>query len=272
MRVALAFSTIIVLALGCTAAGAGSRVLQIDPSDSAAAPSVPPGFDTYRGYTFDLSEYAGRKDYDALKDNLEHQLDMVESAGFSPSVLKFFHSVPLVASEMTCMEIGAGAACYGAVVPDRTRRGSRGLTTWDHDKQQWTNPDMVELAADAGTGVIMLSPNMTRYAPEPILLHEFLHAYHAKLMPNGFDNLGIKGFYAYAKSKDLLPKDTYALTNHKEFFAVTASIFLAGQDSVHDPKTRENLKEKMPDYYKYLVELFGFDPGAPAVTPVASAN
>ena len=29
----------------------------------------------------------------------------------------------------------------------------------------------------------------------------------------------------------------------------------------------------MPDYYKYLVELFGFDPDPPAAaTPVASAN
>jgi hypothetical protein len=272
MRAALAFSTIIVFALGCNAAGAGPRVLQVEPSETATAPSMPAGFETYRGYAFDLSEYAGRKDFDALKDNLKRQLDVVENAGFSPRVLKFFHSVPLIASEMTCMEIGAGAACYGPLVPDRSRHGSRGLTTWDHDKQQWTNPDLVELAADAGSGVIMLSPNMMRYAPEPIVLHEFLHAYHAKLMPNGFDNLGIKGFYAHAKAKDQLPKDTYALMNQKEFFAVTASIFLAGKDSVHDPKTRETLKEKMPDYYKYLVELFGFDPATPAVTPVASAD
>jgi len=91
-------------------------------------------------------------------------------------------------------------------------------------------------------------------------------------MPNGFDNRGIKGFYAYAKSKDLLPKDTYALKNQQEFFAVTASIFLAGKDTVHEPNTRANLKEKMPDYYKYLVELFGFDPETAGAKPVASAE
>src|SRR5262249_43557944 len=45
-----------------------------------------------------------------------------------------------------------------------------------------------------------------------------------------------------------------------EFFAVTASIFLAGKESIHEPKTRAALKEKMPDYYKYLVGVFGFDP------------
>ena len=272
MRAALAFSVILSFALGANAASAEPRVLQVEPSDSAAAPAAPAGFKTYRGYLYDLSEYADRKDFTALEDNLKRQLDVVETAGLSPKVLKFFHSVPIIASEMTCNEEGAAWACYGFIVPDRDRRGSLGLTAWDHDKQQWTNPDMVQLAADSGTGVIMLSPIMKQHAEEPILLHEFLHAYHGKLMPNGFDNKGIKGLYAYAKAKDLLPKDTYALKNHKEFFAVTASIFLAGKDTVHDPKTRATLKEKMPDYYKYLVDLFGFDPDTAGVTPVASAE
>jgi hypothetical protein len=247
-----------------------------DPSEpagnAAPEPARAPGFERYRGFMFDLSESADRKDAAAITDNLKHQLDMVENAGFSPKALRFFHSVPIVASEMTCNEEGAAWACYGFTAPDRASRGSRGLTTWDHDKQQWTNPDMVQLAADSGIGVIMLSPIMTSHTDEPVLLHEFLHAYHSKLMPNGFDNRGIKGFYAYAKSKGLLPKDTYALKNHQEFFAVTASIFLAGKDTVHEPNTRANLKEKMPDYYKYLVELFGFDPAAPGVKPVASAE
>jgi toxin lethal factor len=274
MRAALAFSVSLALVLGADAAGAEPRVLQVAPSDSAsaAAPSTAAGFETYRGFTYDLSEYRERKDFDALEDNLKRQLDMVENAGLSPKVMRFFHSVPIIASEMTCMEEGAAFACYGFIVPDRDRRGTRGITTWDHDKQQWTNPDTVQLAADSGIGVIMLSPIMTRHAEDPIVLHEFLHAYHAKLMPNGFENKGIKGFFAYAKAKDLLPKDTYALKNQQEFFAVTASIFLAGKESVHEPKTRANLKEKMPDYYKYLVDLFGFDPDAPTGTPVASAE
>lgn len=273
MRATVAFSVILAFALGSSAASAGPRVLQVEPSDSATAQAAPAGFKTYRGFVYDLSEYSDRKDFEALEDNLKHQLDMVENAGFSPRVLKFFHSVPIIASEMTCNDEGAAWACYGFGVPDRDRRGSFGVTIWDHDKQQWTNPDMVQLAADSGTGVIIVRPTMAHYAEDPIVLHEFLHAYHAKLMPNGYDNQGIKGFYAYAKAKSLLPKDTYALKNHQEFFAITASIFLAGKESVHDPRTRANLKEKMPDYYKNLVELFGFDPDPPAAaTPVASAN
>ena len=236
-----------------------------------AAQVSPAGFETYRGYTFDLSENSDRKDVDALSDNLKRQLDVVESAGLSPRVLRFFHSVPIVASEMACLDEGAAAACYGRVNPNLDRQAPRTLTVWDPDKQQWTNPNIVDLAVDSGLGVIMLRPNMMRFEKEPVMLHELLHAYHARLLPDGYDNKGVKGYYAYAKSKDLLPKDTYALKDHKEFFAVTASIFLAGKDEVHEPSTRAKLKEKMPDYYKYLVGVFGFDPEPDAASgPVAS--
>ena len=44
----------------------------------------------------------------------------------------------------------------------------------------------------------------------------------------------------------------------------------AGARPASYPKTRAALKEKMPKYYKFLVELFGFDP-EPEATPVAEA-
>ncbi|WGR92081.1 hypothetical protein MTX26_17625 [Bradyrhizobium sp. ISRA443] len=91
-------------------------------------------------------------------------------------------------------------------------------------------------------------------------------------MPNGYDNKGIKQLLGEAKSKELFAKEAYALKNQQEFFAVTASIFRAGADSAHEPYTRAKLKEKMPEYYKYLVGLLGFDPDETSVTPVASAQ
>jgi hypothetical protein len=97
-------------------------------------------------------------------------------------------------------------------------------------------------------------------------------AYHAKLTPDGFENKGVKAYYNMALNKQAYAKDQYVLKNDKEFFAVTASIFLSGKDTVHEPYTRAQLKEKQPGYFKYLVEVFGFDPDAPTVTPVASAN
>ncbi len=268
MRRLLLTSVVFIFSLAPHLAGAGPRSLQAEPP-----PAVPPGFETYRGYVFDLSENSDRKDSAAIADAFRHQLDVVESVGLSPKVLRFFHTVPIVASEMTCLDEGAGIACYGPVSPDRNRRESSSFTTWDEGKLRWSNPNFVDLAADAGTGVIMVRPVMLKHAEDPVLLHELLHAYHAKLMPQGFDNLGIKAYYADAMSKKAFGNDEYATKNHKEFFAVTASIFLAGKESMHEPKTRAQLKEKLPKYYKYLVELFGFDPDPePAkATPVAES-
>jgi hypothetical protein len=276
MRAASLIPVIIAITLGAMPANAGSRVIQIDQASEGptSQPQTEADFQKYRGFMYDLSEYAGRKDAGAIEDNLKHQLDMVENAGFSPRVLEFFHTIPIVASESDCLELGAGIACYGPVVPERRRHASLGLTVWDHDKQQWSNPDIVELAADSGRGVIKLRPNMMQYTDDPILLHEFLHAFHGRLMSLGFDNLGVRAFFAEAKAKDAFgSKKAYTMLNAQEFFAVTASIFLAGKESMHEPKTRAVLKEKMPEYYKYLVGVFGFDPEpTPAATPVASAN
>lgn len=276
MRTALLVSVILAITLGANEASAGARVISVEPA--GGAPTTAADFQKYHGFMYDLSDYAGRKDLAAIEDNLKHQLDMVENVGLSPRVLEFFHSIPIIATDTDCLEIGATLACYGPVAPNRAGR-THAFTVWDSESQKWTNPDIIDLAADTHLGVIMLRPTMTQYTDDPILLHEFLHAYHARLMPNGYDNLGIKGYYADAKSKDVFDKKSYTLMNDREFFAITASIFLAGKESIHEPKTRAVLKEKLPDYYKYLVGVFGFDPGpkdvpvasTPAPTPVASA-
>jgi len=263
MRIALLLTATIVGALFTSPTSAGSL-------DADAAQPLPPGFQSYRGYMFDVSENRDRKDVDKLMDNLKSQIDVVEGAGLSPRVLRFFHTVPIVASELACLDEGAATACYGRVTPDIQRTAPRTLTVWDPAKQRWSNPNAVDLAVDSGLGVIMLRPDMMRYEKEAVLLHEMLHAFHARLLPDGYANKGVIGYYALAKSKDQLPKDSYAMKNPMEFFAVTSSI-LAGKSEFHDPKSREALKEKMPDYYKYLVGVFGFDPEPAASNgPVAS--
>jgi hypothetical protein len=272
MRRVLLSSVLLISALAPNLASAGARVIQVEPStNDGPSPAPASGYETYHGYVFDLSENSERKDVAALADTLRRQLDVVESVGLSPKVLQYFRTVPIVASEMACLDEGAAAACYGLSVPTRDRH-TRGLTTWDHDKAQWSNPDLVDLAVDSGRGVVMFRPAMMKYAEDPVMLHEFLHAYHARLMPNGFENKGIKDFYGEAKGKGLFEKEAYVMKNHKEYFAVTASIFLAGKDAAHEPYTRAKLKEKQPGYFKYLVGVFGFDPDASATTPVASVD
>ena len=259
----LTSSVVLMLSFASGFAVAAPRVIQVEPAATAA----PPGFETYRGYIYDLSENVDRKDKAAIVDLLKKQLDVVESVGLSPKVLQFFHTVPIVASEMGCTEVGAAVACYGS--PPDTSARNRSFTVWDSKTMSWSNPNFIDLAADAGTGVIKLRPNMLKYAEDPVILHELLHAYHAKLMAGGLNNLGIKAWYAKAASKNVFPKEEYAMMNPQEFFAVTASIFLAGKESIHEPHTRARLKEKLPKYYKYLVELFGFDPDPSPATPVA---
>ena len=262
----LTSSVVFMLSFASSFAGAAPRVIAVDP-----AAEVPPGFETYKGYIYDLSENVDRKDKAAITELLQKELDVVENVGLSPKVLQFFRTVPIVASEMACTDLGPPIACYSSVPPETSTARTRSFTVWDSKTMSWSNPNFVDLAADAGTGVIKLRPNMLKYAEDPVLLHELLHAYHNKLMGGGLENLGIKAMYAQAVSKNAFPKEEYAMTNPQEFFAVTASVFLAGKGTLSEPHTRAQLKEKLPKYYKFLVELFGFDP-EPASAPVADSS
>src|ERR1700744_4747585 len=192
----LTSSVVLMLSLASGLANAGSKVIAVDP----AAAEVPPGFETYRGYIYNLSEDADRKDNAAIAELLKKQIDIVENAGLSPKVLRFFRTVPIVATEMDCTEIGAPIACYGPLTPGSSAR-DRDFTVWDSQNMRWSNPNFLALAADAGTGVIEFRPNMLKYAEDPIILHEMLHAYHNKLIGQGFDNLGIKAYHAETMSK-----------------------------------------------------------------------
>lgn len=261
----LTSSVVLMLSFASSFAGAGPRVIAVEP----AATEVPPGFETYRGYIFDMSEYVDRKDKEEIVGLLKKQLDIVEDSGLSPKVIQFFHTVPIIASEMGCTDLGPPIACYSSLRQETSAR-EHTFTIWDSKTMSWSNPNFVDLAADAGTGVIRFRPIMLKHAEDPVMLHELLHAYHHKLMGSGFDNLGIKAMYAKAVSQNAFPKDDYVMSNAHEFFAVTASVFLAGKGAISEPKTRAALKEKMPKYYKFLVELFGFDP-EPSATPVADS-
>jgi hypothetical protein len=232
----------------------------------------------YRGYYADLSEIEGRNDFAAIVDSLKSQVDIVESVGATQRILKFFHTVPIFVDDLACLDDqefkstgrkpGHHLACYGPFAPQRSTRTP---TYWDSDKQQWANADPIDLAEDTKVGVVLVRPSTLQVPSErPIILHEMLHAYHGNLLPQGIQNSAIISFYNAAKGEQSYPADAYLMSNEKEFFAVTASVFLYGKD---DKITRSNIKEKQPEYYSYLVWLFGFDPDrAPKVAPVASAN
>ncbi len=248
--------------------------------ESEKSQGINPNNKTYRGYFSDLTEIAGQQNFAVIADALRHQIDIVESVGLSPRVLKFFHMIPIVVDELACLSSRSpkdhpdarNVACYGEAVPEHSQRTSHRVSTfWDYEKLQWANPDPVDLAVDTGRGVVLVRP-LRIDAQTPLILQELLHAYHNKIMPQGFENPAVLFHYNLAKSNQLYPADAHLLTNQKEFFAVTASLFLYGKDN-QEPFTRSNLKQKQPDYFNYLVWLFGFDPdGAPSTSPVASAD
>lgn len=91
---------------------------------------------------------------------------------------------------------------------------------------------------------------------KPILLHELLHAYHALVMPMGVQNPDVLLYYDRARNFRLYPANEYLLTNQKEFFAVTGSLYLWGHVS-REPFTRDKLKAQQPYYYAWLSRQFG---------------
>jgi hypothetical protein len=265
-----------------------STLPQIIVSDGEKHLSTIPNGEIYRGHFLDFSEVANKQDFTVMADALRHQIDIVEGvAGLSPHVLEFFRTIPISVNEEGCLNLTKDkngkdledpkallhAACYSNAPPESSRSPSYG-SVWDSTKSRWVNSDPVALAVDTNLGLIMVRPIMlgasSAYAQRPAMLHELLHAYHNRVVPRGFKNAGILLHYNRAKDGQLYPADAYLMTNEREFFAVTASIFLYGKDG---PITRSNIKEKQPDYYNYLVYIFGFDPDRPSgITPVASAH
>jgi hypothetical protein len=90
----------------------------------------------------------------------------------------------------------------------------------------------------------------------PILLHEYLHAFHQKL-PGGFQNREIITFYGRAKAGGFYPSGAYVLKNPLEFFAMTASAYLHGSVQ-RPPFSRAIVAARQPVYARYLEQLFDF--------------
>jgi hypothetical protein len=274
--------SILTLVPGSGNAGDARSLQTAAVSDSEKVQSTTPNSETYRGQFLDLSAIAERQNFAAMADALRHQIDIVERVGLSPRVLEFFHTIPISVNDLACLNSKKADektdekapirahACYSPVnLPKRTFREPTVLVSG-----KWTNPNPVDLAEDTNRGVVFVRPFMldgfSKDAQRPVILHEMFHAYHAEIMPQGVKNPAIKFYYDQAKSKQLYPADAYLMTNEKEFFAVTASVFLSGEDGEFKVS---NIKEKQPDYFNYLVWLLEIDPNrTPSATPVASAD
>jgi len=173
----------------------------------------------YHGWHVDLTGAKGAESAAKMVHAVKQQLDIIEHVDLKPDVVDFMRTIPIWANPHAAT---AGPGHYGHLkgVDLRVRR---------------------------------LDPH------KPIILHEMLHAYHDRKLPEGFKNPDVMRFYERGKTVGW-PADSYMLTNNREFFAVTASVYLFG-DIRRAPWSRNELRAKQPRYYQWLADLF--DDGHP---------
>jgi hypothetical protein len=195
---------------------AGASLLCLPSLPAMAQTKDASGTFTYRGFTVDMSGAANAPNLPALESSLKHQIDITANCGASATTMTFFRSQEVFVTPGQ----GDGGGHFSA--------NSKGVS--------------VDAAVDA---------------PEkPVLLHELLHAYHYRVLPNAFENADVLRFYNRARDDAMYPEDSYVLKNVREFFAVTASLYLWGNVD-RPPHNRATLREKQPIYYKWLGDLFG---------------
>ena len=273
MRAFFLASLLAILALSPTPLSAGDRPSQKVVLNGVTVQATNSYSQTYRGYYLDLSGIAERQDFAALSHALRHQVDIVEGVGLSPRVLHFFQSVPVLVDEFACMASHKAENANALVV-------AAGCYNPSAAKIFATNSPLVSRDGDPTfqykrtmRGIVMVRPGaLESMKDSPLVLHELLHAYHYNVFPESTKDNGV--LFHYNEAKNLYsaeqPIENYAMSNEREFFAVTASVFLYGKDRGF---VRSKIKEKQADYYKFLVWLFGFDPDrAPSAVPVASAK
>ena len=176
---------------------------------------------TYRGITVDISAAQGLPNLAVITNSLKHQVDIVVDCGARADVLTFFKAQEVF------------------VKPGQTDGGGHFAAN--------SNGVTIDAAVDA---------------PEkPVLLHELLHAYHFRVLPQAFANPDVLRFYDNAREGACYPPDSYVMKNVREFFAVTASLYLWGNVD-RPPHNRATLREKQPVYYRWLGEQFGVLKGA----------
>ena len=113
------------------------------------------------------------------------------------------------------------------------------------------------------------------WGPGGVLLHEFCHAYHHKMVKDGYNNKDIQKCYEAAMKEGLYDKvrvhgsqgptaKAYACNNAMEYFAELSVAFLAGlDDSVEynkwEPFNRSELKKFDPRAYQMLQKIWKVD-------------
>ena len=97
-------------------------------------------------------------------------------------------------------------------------------------------------------------------AKKPMILRQLLYAYQDQRLPGGFGNADVARFRREAIARKAWPQTAAMLQTDPDYFAFTASAYLAGTIT-REPYNRANLRKTQPYYYQWLAQLL--DGGRP---------
>ncbi len=177
----------------------------------------------YRGFTIDESQVQNISTLEEVRMATKEQIDIVCAVGLPTEILEFFQSVPFILVQDDELPRG-NPGFYGG--KDRSVKVSTRILTVGH---------------------------------KPVLLHELLHAYHDRKLPQGFRNREIIGYFEHAKAMSVYAARSHMMENEKEFFACAATTYLFGV-TAQEPFVRDKVMIGQPEFFAYLKKLFG--PGA----------
>jgi hypothetical protein len=197
--------------------------------------------ETHRGFTIDDSLVRDLPNLEAVRVATKEQIDIVCAVGLPAEIMEFFQRVPLVILPQSAIP-----------------RTSPGL---------YANKDRV----------VKLTSRIAAVGHKPVLLHEFLHAFHDQRMKDGVKNRTVIGHFDQAKAVGIYAPNSHMMKSTQEFFACTATTYLFGV-TAQEPFQRAKIADHLPAYFAYLKTLLGPETGSyvgsltRAKSPVSAAE
>jgi len=178
----------------------------------------------FRGFLVDMSRLSSEQ-RKALTPSYIEQIKVIESVSLPAEILAFMKTIPIFAD------------------PEFSASGTHAL----YRRKNVTPKPKGQVVTD-------LTPMESK---RPILLHEMLHAYDANKWD--FSNATLLAAYDRALNEKLYPPSavkSHFLSNPREYFAISATIYLFGQIQ-QEPFNCALMAKKQPRYVEYLEQLLG---------------
>ena len=178
----------------------------------------------FRGFLVDMSRLSPEQ-RKALTPSYIEQIKVIESVCLPAEMLAFMKTIPIFAD------------------PEFSAPGTHALY---RRKNATPKPK--------GQVVTNLIPMESK---RPILLHEMLHAYDANKWD--FNNATVLAAYERALSEKMYPPSAvkaHFLSNAREYFAISGTIYLFGQIQ-QEPFNCKLIVKNQPKYVEFLEQLFG---------------